>query len=39
MNNNINIGLLGTVINNSNMGCVALTYSVIISTCAVEKIK
>lgn len=30
MNNNINIGLLGTVINNSNMGCVALTYSVII---------
>lgn len=30
MKNSINIGLLGTVINNANMGCVALTYSVII---------
>ena len=26
---NINIGLFGTAINNGNLGCVALTYSLI----------
>lgn len=27
--NNMNVGLLGAVVNNGNMGCVALTYSLI----------